>query len=337
MLNKVKKISKYVYLPFILVLFINLNAFADTIQLKDGSLLVGKIITRKKGKMTFSNSYGIFSFKIKKIKKEYHTKNYKQDIIIFKELGHPITPELIRNIRSNYQEGEKKKAKIEKNETDEKKIKNEMEKDDKRREEELRKLKEKAEKKRLKKEKRRAREIKRRRIKSQRNKSNHWINGRLYFSGSFLYTFSQINDALPYGFTGNFAIDQGLDMAIKKRFAMMPGIRFEFGYIYFKQGAAEISGYSAYTGLCWALPSMKNSWGNLYLALLPGIAFIDIEKVKSDYKARSTTVTAEALFGYQYSIGVFSVFIHVKYLYIYDKDVLFNTLGFEAGIGFNAW
>lgn len=286
-------------LPVIIaLLFMSENLiFADTVKLVDGTVLVGKIVKTQKGELIFSNAYGTFTIQAKDITQQYATKNYDEDIQIHRQLGEKINNAAIIQIKKNYIAGVKNKEKIEKENEPKKKKKK----------------------------------------KKKKYGGNLWVSGRLSLSGSFYYTIGDINEVLPLGFSGNFALDQGLDMAIKKRHPMMPGIRFEFGYLHLEQGTAKISGYMAFTGLIWAFPSMNNSWGNIVLALMPGMSFIDIERVNSNYSVTSNTFSSQIILGYQYSFGVVVLFIHSKYLYIYDKDVLFHSIGFEAGVGFNAW
>ncbi len=268
-------------------------ADADTIKLKDGSMLVGKLIKEEKRKVIFSNSFGTFTIKRPDITQLFITESYTEDIKINKQLGKMINKKSILEIQKNYTAGEKNKKKLKVTEHKDKETNSPID--------------------------------------------QKWVNGRLSFSGSFMWILGEINPVLPYGFNGYFAIDQGLDMIIKKRHAMMPGIRFEYGYSWAKMGKAQMTGHNGSIGLIWALPSMKNSWGNFVLILLPGMSFLYIEKVNNNYKLTSNTFTAQAVFGYQYSYKAITVFIHARYLYIYDKDVLYQSVGGEFGIGFNCW
>jgi hypothetical protein len=166
---------------------------------------------------------------------------------------------------------------------------------------------------------------------------NQWVQGRISVSGSYFYVPGGIGGRLPWGYSGHIALDQGLDMIPGKRHPMMPGIRFEGSYLHFNKGSYRISGYSAGGGLMWAMPSMNNKGGCFVFAVMPGASMIEIKNSYAGKRARSLTFTGNALAGYQVSFGVFSMFLHARYLYIYDQDVLFHSIGGECGFGFNAW
>jgi hypothetical protein len=164
-----------------------------------------------------------------------------------------------------------------------------------------------------------------------------WVNGRISASGSFNYVFGTLGGKLPYGYAGHLALDQGLDMILDRRHPLMPGLRFEGGYLNFNKGSYGVSGFSAAGGPMWAVPSMKNKEGCFVFAIMPGASFLDINNSETGSRARSYTFTVQAIAGYQISFGLFSLFFHVRYTYIYDRKVLFNTIGGEAGCGVNAW
>lgn len=66
----------------IAVLIINIYtapAAADMIQLKDGTIVDGKIIKKNKKKITIKNYYGTFTIKRKKIKSIFISKDYEED------------------------------------------------------------------------------------------------------------------------------------------------------------------------------------------------------------------------------------------------------------------
>ena len=173
----------------------------------------------------------------------------------------------------------------------------------------------------------------------RRYKRKPWKSGRLSFSGSWNYLFGRVGGVMPFGYGGYFAIDQGLEFGLKKKkqTSMIPGIRLEGGYIFLQKGSLMLSGFNVGGGLMWAFPSIKSKTGCAVFALMPGVAILEIANNKSGNKMRSNTLSAQALLGYQYSIGVFSVFFHLRYLYVYDKDVMFHAAGAEFGIGFHAW
>jgi hypothetical protein len=164
-----------------------------------------------------------------------------------------------------------------------------------------------------------------------------WNSGRISVSGTFFYVFGRVAGKLPYGYSGFISLDQGLDMGLGRRHPMTPGLRFEAGYLFFRKGSLSISGYTGGGGLMWTMPSMKNRGGCFVLAMMPGISYLDIKNGSADKHAKSLTLTAQAIMGYQVSFGVFSMFFHARYIYIYDRNIFFHSIGGELGFGFNAW
>jgi hypothetical protein len=302
------------------------ESMADTIKLFDGTVLVGKIISDDKTTLTFANAYGTFKIKWIRIDDTYKTDSYDEDIEIHKKMKFPIN---LYKIRVNYiaglnrKEG-KKRALI--------MLKKDKEKRDARRKSEIEKAeKEKAEK-----------QEKKKRGKRRQTTGDHWTSGRLSFSGAFHYNLGSSRNAMPYGYAGYFALDQGLDFASGNRHPMIPGLRFEGGYLYFKKSSYMLSGYVFGGGLMWAFPSMKNSWGCFILALMPGASYLQA-KVNSTFfgfdggKTSGFNFSAQAIFGYQKSFGVFSMFIQARYMYVMGDHSYFHSVAGDCGFGFNAW
>ena len=89
----------------LLILFCTVS-YADTIYLKDGSIITGKIIKNYKTHYIFANSHGIFNIKKNLIRNEYITNNFGEDINIHKKLGFKINKE---KIAKEYKAGMKAK------------------------------------------------------------------------------------------------------------------------------------------------------------------------------------------------------------------------------------
>ncbi len=315
---------------FFLLVMTGTGAMADTIKLYDGTVLVGKIIREDTSAITFANSYGTFRIKRIRIDDIYKTDSYDEDIEIHRKMKFPVN---LYKIRVNYiaglnrKEGKKRALIL-------------LKKDREKREAKLKAEKEKAD--REKAEKRaKARDRKKRR--GQRPiAGDHWTSGRLSFAGAFHYNLGSSHGALPYGYAGYFALDQGLDFASGSRHPMIPDLRFEGGYLYFKKSSYKLSGYIFGGGLMWAFPSMKNSWGCFVLALVPGASYLEA-RVSSSFlgidggTSRGFNFSAQAIFGYQKSFGVFSMFIQARYMYIKGMRSYFHSVAGECGFGFNAW
>ncbi|MBN2160673.1 MAG: hypothetical protein JW807_14890 [Spirochaetes bacterium] len=292
-------------------------AWADTVILFQGSVLVGKIIEEDDRAIIMKNYYG--KFKVKKIKIDniYKTNSYEEDIALHKKMRLPLDEEQI--IR-NYNAG----AEIEEVTTAE-------EGEDKSRQatEDTQEDKKKG--------------LKVSTVDKEQPGGDKWTSGRLTFSGFFQFTLMSRDSTHPYGMGGYFAFDQGLDFMSGGRHPMIPGLRFEGGYINFRNSKFKIYGATAAAGLMWAWPSMKNSWGCFTLGLLPGASYV-ITRIRSsipaqgDLKGRSINFTPQAIFGYQKSWGVFSLFVQARGMYIMGYSGWDHlSVGAEAGIGFNAW
>jgi hypothetical protein len=307
----------------LLVLMTRTDSMADTIRLYEGTVLVGKIISEDESAITFANSYGTFKIKRVRIDDIYKTDSFEEDIDVHRKLKVPIN---VYKIRVNYTAGQ--------NRLDRKQREIIRSKKDK----EKKAAREKA-------EREKAEKLAREREKKKRSaarRGDHWTSGRLSFSGAFHYNLGSSTDVVPYGYAGYFALDQGLDFAPGKRHPWIPGLRFEGGYIYFNNSSRTLSGYVFGGGLMWAFPSMKNSWGCIVLALIPGASYLEV-KVSSSYpgfgaeKSEGFNFSAQAILGYQKSFGVFSLFIQARYMYIMGMDSYFHSIAGECGFGFNAW
>jgi hypothetical protein len=304
-----------------LLLIMTADSTADTIKLYQGTVLVGKIISEDKTSIVFANYFGIFRIKRIKIDDIYKTNSFAQDIAIHKKLNIPYND---KEIIIQYAAGQDKKEGRKLPKYEETKIQEE-------------KKPEKEQVKPVVPEKKKEPEPEKKGVSD-----DHWTSGRLSFSGSFLYNLGSGNKILPYGYGGYFSLDQGLDFAPGNRHPGIPGLRFEGGYIYFKQSSFTLTGYVAGGGLMWALPSMKNSWGCFIIALLPGASLIEAKLNKSYFgigvgKTSGINFTGQAIFGYQKSWGVFSLFLQARYMYIMGVNYYFDTIGGEFGFGFNAW
>jgi hypothetical protein len=312
-----KKIVR-ICIPFIVCfLFImTVDSTADTIRLYQGSVMVGKIISEDKTSIVLANYFGTYRIKRIKIDEIYKTTSFMEDIAIHKKLNLPYND---KEIIIHYAAGQdKKEGRKQPKYEEEKKPEKEPVKPvvpEKKKEPEPQK---------------------------KAMSDDHWTSGRLSFSGSFLYNLGGGNKVLPYGYGGYFAMDQGLDFASGNRHPMIPGLRFEGGYIYFNKSSYTLAGYVAGGGLMWAFPSMKNSWGCFVLALLPGASYIEAKISKSYFgigvgKSGGFNFTGQAIFGYQKSFGIFSLFLQARYMYIMGRNYYFDTIGGELGFGFNAW
>ncbi len=307
--------------PFVTMLMLTImtagtGLYADTLQLFEGTILVGKIIEDEGKTILFANSYGTFRIKKTKLDNSYKTNSYEEDIALHRKLKLPVNEgEIMRNFRAGQDRKEGKRIGPIKEETVQpgpEEIKTETDK---------------------------AEPL----IapKKKDDSGDRWTSGRLSFSGSFIYNLGPGNAGLPYGYGGNFALDQGLDFIPGERHPAMFGLRFEGGYVYFKKGSLRITGFTTGAGLMWALPSMKNRWGCFILALMPGVSFLraDLSGPFSmgGATAQDYAFMGQAIFGYQKSWGVFSLFVQARYMYVMQRGDDLMSIAGEVGFGFNAW
>ncbi|HQL83922.1 MAG TPA: hypothetical protein PK307_17110, partial [Spirochaetota bacterium] len=64
--------------------------YADTLQLFEGTILVGKIIEDEGKTILFANSYGTFRIKKTKLDNIYKTNSYTEDIALHRKLKLPL-------------------------------------------------------------------------------------------------------------------------------------------------------------------------------------------------------------------------------------------------------
>ncbi len=317
-----KKLSLKNITLILCFIFISSSVFADVLKLIDGSVIQGKIIRDTDRLYFFTNTYGTFEVQKVHVDKTFVTKSFNEDITVSEQNNLKIDTELAE---PNYDAGMRKKMLMGDN-------------------------------------------------KKKRKKKyfEYWDYGRISISAAYFATFSEdiagnstVNKVLPSGFSAQLAYEQGLDMLLelgkkkknkrkkfrskrkyrktKQRPAMMPGLRFEFSYLYFTKdvfvdNGREISGSMATGGLMWAFPSPHNVWGCFMLAVLPGYSFLrinnrDINQYKDNYSFVMTVI-----FGYEYAIKEkVALLFHARYTYIDDKIVAFHGIGASFGLSFRLW
>lgn len=291
--------------------------YADTLVLFEGTVLVGKIIQDEGKAILFANSTGTYRIRKTKFDNSYVTNSYEEDIAVLRKLNLPVDED---SVRVNYKAGQDRK--------EGKKVGPIKEETATTETEEKKQDQDKAEP-----------------LIAARKKDDSgakWTSGRLSFSGSFIYNLGRGGAALPYGYGGNFALDQGLDFIPGERHPAMFGLRFEGGYVYFRNGSLQITGFTTGAGPMWALPSMKNSWGCFILALMPGISFLKTDLSSGPFgfggaSAQDYALTGQAIFGYQKSWGIFSLFVQARYMYVMYRGGDLMSVAGEVGFGFNAW
>jgi len=317
-----KQVRLFIPAVFALVLLMGAGASADTIMLYQGSVLVGKIISEDQEAIVLANYYGTYRVRRIKIDDIYKTSSYQEDVEVHRKLNLQYNEDMIRR---NYTAGQdlmdgksplmygdetaKEEPAPVSEETTPQAVPEKEETEKPRADVPL---------------------------------DDHWRSGRLSISGAFHYNLGSSSASLPFGYAGYFALDQGLDFTSGARKPGIPGLRFEAGYLYFNKGSFSLTGFIAGGGLMWALPSMKNRWGCFIIALLPGATYMTAKTSGSfpgmgGGSSTGFNFAGQALFGYQKSWGLFSIFIQARYMYIHATGSYFHSIGGEAGFGFNAW
>lgn len=258
---------------------------SDTLILKNGTLLVGKVKSSSDKSIVFKNYYGAFTVNRLEIDKLYITKTYKEDISFRRKMGMDFS---VEDIKKNYEAGEKKLT-----EQEVAKLQAEPEKD---------------------------------------TKDRMRSGGSVYIEGGWLSVTGEVRDAIPSGYGGFAAYEQGLDFFTGGRYLLMPGLRIEGGYLYYSSGDASMKGPSASLGPVWLFPVPG---GNIRIALQPGASSFDVEN--GDLSASTFTFTFNSILGYEYTFSDASIFINARYIYVYDKDVFFSSAGVTAGFSYKIW
>lgn len=270
---------------FIALLVVPFKAESDTLILKNGTLLVGKVKSSSDKSIVFKNYYGAFTVSRAEIEKLYVTKTYNEDISLRQKMGMDFS---VEDIKKNYEAGEKKLT-----EQEEAKLKTEV--------------KEPAE-------------------------SPLRSGGSIFIEGGWFYSTGEVHDAIPYGYGGFAAYEQGLDFITGGRYLLMPGFRIECGYLYYSSGDASMKGITGSAGPVWLFPV---TGGNIRFSMQPGASGLDVEN--DDLSESTFTFTFHSILGYEYLFSSASIFINAHYLYVYDKDVFFSSIGINAGFSYKLW
>lgn len=279
---------KFISLFFLLSLIIAPSVVRpDTIILRDGTFLVGKVKGESSDSIVFKNSYGAFNINRREITSLYITKSYREDIAIRRKLGLDFNE---AEIRSNYSAGqeeltEKEMALVAEHKTE------------------------------------------------MRDSA---LRGKIFIDAAGLLSMGELKDSIPYGYMIMCGVETGYDYVGKnKRNFMIPWIRAEAGYMSFSKGEASLSGFTAGAGPLWIFPVSADLRHNLRFALEPGFSSLSIEN--GDERASTFTFTFYGMAGYEYSFDSVSFFVNFRYVYLYDRDVLFHNAGVSAGISARLW
>ncbi len=260
---------------------------ADIAELRDTTILVGKVIKDESKNIVFKNSFGEFTIKRELIKKLFITKHYNEDIAIFRQLGRKADETVIKeNYYAGLGEeapGEKKKPSL-KNENSSMLIMNNT-------------------------------------------------NSEISFSSSYMFVTGKLNEVIENGFSFNIEYTAPPDIlpGLKLR-KWMPLITADLSYQHFQQENCRINGITILAGPSWNMSFWDKKYGSVKAGFLGGISAFAISGENSS--TSTTTFTTEIFTGYSKSFHTFTVFTYLKYLYVYDRDIDLNSVGFSLGTGY---
>lgn len=280
--------KKYIFQMLIIVTFFTTSSLADTLHLKDGTLLVGKVKSKSSKTVIFKNTYGEFKIKRKSIKKIYLTKSYKKDIAIQKKLGKEVNEEAIKK---DFLAGSGKR--VEEKESVEP-----------------------------------ATKLKSRRDNKTDISSNRY-NNRLTLSGTRLQSMGDLKSILPTGYGGFAAYDYG----DSERYFLIPYLRLEGGYVYFKKNEVSMMGPVWSAGLSWLFPFINKSYGSIIISVSAGMSHLEF--ANGSQKGKSNTFSAWGSAGYEFPFSTVILQLQTRYMFVADRQISIYGLGGLFGVGFN--
>lgn len=104
-MNRRELLNKSAVFMLVILILFPIKVNGDTLILKSGTLLVGKVKSSSDKSIVFKNYYGAFTVNRDDIDQLYITKTYKEDISLRKKMGMDFS---VEDIKKNYEAGEKK-------------------------------------------------------------------------------------------------------------------------------------------------------------------------------------------------------------------------------------
>lgn len=162
------------------------------------------------------------------------------------------------------------------------------------------------------------------------------LTGKVFIEGAGMASYGELSDVIPYGYGGFAGVETGEQYINNSgRNFLIPWFRAEAGYMTFTEDEVSLSGITGGAGPLWLIPLSGDGRSNMRLSLEPGISSINID---NGIETGSTvTFTFHSTLGYEYSFDLVSVFINLRYMYVYDKDVFYNSAGVSAGVSGILW
>jgi len=162
------------------------------------------------------------------------------------------------------------------------------------------------------------------------------ISVKFFIDGFRLAVTGELREPIPYGYGGSAGFETGENyMENTTRNFLIPWFRVEGGYLMFDGDESLLEGFTSGAGALWLFPVSADCRSNIRLAVEPGISSFHVEH--GSETASTVTFTLHSILGYEYSFDYVSVFINFRYMYVYDKDVIFNSAGLSAGVSGKLW
>ncbi len=162
------------------------------------------------------------------------------------------------------------------------------------------------------------------------------ISGWIFIEGTGMASLGELQGIIPYGYGGFAGLEIGKTYIDNdRRNYLIPWIRAETGYLKYSKDDASLSGFTFGAGPLWLFPLTDNGRGNIRLSLEPGISSFQIKN--RDAEDSTVTFTFHSILGYEYSFDYVSLFINIRYMYLFDKDVFYNSAGVSAGVSARLW
>lgn len=173
-------------------------------------------------------------------------------------------------------------------------------------------------------------------VKNETKRTDLQFSVKLFIDAAGLASMGELRDPIPYGYGGFAGIETGeLYVEQNSRNYFIPWFRAEGGYLNFDKDESSLKGFTAGAGPLWMFPVSDDCRSNIRFSAEPGVSSFSINQ--GDRSASTVTFTFHSILGYEYSFDYVSIFLNLRYMYVYDKDVLFNSAGISAGISGKLW
>ena len=154
---------------------------------------------------------------------------------------------------------------------------------------------------------------------------------RIHAAPGYMVTVNKLKKAVPRGaglFTGaDFSLEDPLRIGDLR----LPALRAEVPFFYFWKGGVHVAGAGLMAGPCYAILIPFGGGISLDAAVTAGVSALDIRG--RTFREREITFTAAGTLGVEKDFDSFFIFCRMRCLFIYDVKVPLRALGVETGAG----